>query len=58
MTGFVINQKPFLSVSLKIQQIAELSRRKEIIWKTNVLLMSVTNNYFLNDKVWKFFEVP
>jgi len=44
MTGFAVNHKLSLPTALRSLQIAELnvSRRREVILKSNVVLMSVT----------------
>jgi hypothetical protein len=61
MTGFAVNHKLSFPKALGSLQIAGLnvSRRREIILKSNVVLMSVTytNKDFLKNKVQKLFEV-
>ena len=59
MTGLAVNHKLSFPTALRSLQIAGLnvSRRREIILKSNVVRMSVTK-FFLKNKVQKLIEVP
>jgi hypothetical protein len=61
MTGFAINHKTFLQMTLRSLQTTGLNvfRSKEIILKSNVFVMSLTYiKISLKNKVQKLFEVP
>jgi len=53
MTGFAVNHKLSFPTALRSLQIAGLnvSRRREIILKSNIVLMSNINKDFLENKV-------
>jgi len=53
MTGFAVNHKLSFPTALRSLQIAGLnvSRRREIILKSNIVLMSNINKDFLKNKV-------
>ena len=60
MTGFAVNHELSFPTALRSLQIAGLnvSRRREIILKSNVLMSVTQIKIFLKNKVLKLFEAP